>query len=61
MKRSVLVDLGHGLAQLWTSAKVIMSQKCKNLFDEGNHEMLLVEVPGGERIWVSHWREVEGI
>ena len=61
MRKSVKyveVDLGYGLAELWTTAKVVGSQKAKNLFDNDEHEMLLVETAGGERIWVDYWRDV---
>jgi len=56
--RNVSVDLGYGPGGDWTTVKVVRSQIVDKLFGEGQAERLLVEIPGGERIWVSHWREV---
>ena len=62
MRKSVMyveVDLGYGPAESWTTAKVVGSRKVKNLFDDDDeHEDLLVETAGGERIWVDYWRDV---
>ena len=58
MKRHVLIDLGYGPSEHWVRAKVVKNRMLKGLFDEGESEQLLVEVPGGERIWVSYWKKV---
>lgn len=56
-KRIVSVDLGYDLAEHWVLAIVVRSQTCRELFTDGENEQLLVEIPGGERIWVAFWRE----
>jgi hypothetical protein len=55
--RRVLVDLGYGLAESWTIAKVVDSRMCKELFGDGEHESLLVEFADGERSWIDRWEE----
>lgn len=55
--RYVNVDSGYGCAEHWESAKVIDSQMVNNLFDDGQSEHLLVELLGGERVWVAYWTD----
>jgi hypothetical protein len=57
-KRFVRVDMGHGPAECWTTAKVVGQRECRQLFGDGTRTDLLVELPGGERIWVSSWDEL---
>ena len=55
----VRVDQGHGPAEHWMTAKVILRQTCGDLFDPNKtNERLLVELPGGERTWVDFWQPV---
>ena len=56
--RRVEVDRGYDLAEYWVVAKVIRSQMCKDLFTDSLKEQLLVELLGGERVWVAFWREL---
>lgn len=56
-RRTVWVDSGHMTNECWGPAEVIDSRQCNNLFGGGTSEDLLVEVLGGERIWVSSWRD----
>ena len=57
--RYVMVDRGYMTNECWYHAKVINSRPCvKNLFTGEMGERLLVELPGGERIWVDYWTEV---
>ena len=55
--RFVEVDLGYMTNECWYRARVICSQRVKDLFGDGDNENLLVELPGGERKWVAFWRE----
>jgi hypothetical protein len=58
--RYVQVDRGYGCAESWCRAKVIKSCVRKPLFPvpgEADPESLLVELLGGERIWVDFWKE----
>jgi hypothetical protein len=55
--RYVSVDLGYGPLEVWTRAKVIASEMVGSLFNNEQREDLLVEIPGGERVWVSNWKE----
>lgn len=57
--RIVMVDLGYHTAEHLVSAKVIKSASAKNLFDDNHGEALLVELSGGERMWVSRWYECD--
>ena len=56
--RQVRVDMGYGPAEHWVTAKVIDERTCQELFGEGTRTDLLVELPGGERTWVSFWNEI---
>jgi hypothetical protein len=61
MKRTagqhVMIDRGYGTAEYWVRARVIRSRMCADLFDpDRKSEQLLVEIPGGERIWVAFWK-----
>ena len=61
MKRKhelVRVDMGYGPAEHWVTARVIERRAVSQLFAEGPAINLLVEIPGGERIWVSDWNEL---
>jgi hypothetical protein len=55
--RYVMIDQGYGPEEHWVRAKVIRSMKCQNLFDQGESEQLLVEILGGERLWVESWSD----
>ena len=56
--RHVMIDRCYNLSENWVKAKVIGSQMCKNLFDDGKSEQLLVEISGGERVWVAFWKDL---
>lgn len=56
--RWVRVDMGYGLAECKVSAKVVSERKVSKLFEDGQSTDLLVEIPGGERVWVSFWEEI---
>ena len=56
--RQVHVDLGHGPAEHQVTAKVIYEQVCQSVFGEGTNTRLLVEIPGGERLYVAFWKEI---
>lgn len=58
-QRYVMIDTGYDLHENWIHAKVISSQMVGRLFDDGQDESLLVEIPGGERIWVDFWQEIQ--
>lgn len=49
--------MGYGPAESWTTAKVIEERTVAQLFGNGEDKELLVEVPGGERLWVGYWKE----
>jgi hypothetical protein len=55
--RWVRVDMGYGPAEHWVTGKVISERACQTLFGDGVTTDLLVELPGGERTWVSFWEE----
>lgn len=55
--RYVRIDQGYGTNSDWYTVRVIRSEPTQTLF-EGQKERLLVELPGGERIWVAHWEEL---
>lgn len=57
-KRYVSVDMGYGLQENWYHVRVIGSRTVDTLFS-GPQEELLVELPGGERKWVSYWTEIQ--
>lgn len=54
-RRTVHVDMGYGPIEHIVEAEVVGERICENLFDNGKTTDLLVEIPGGERVWVSHW------
>jgi hypothetical protein len=56
--RWVMVDQGYDLAENWVQARVRDSREVAQLFCDVPIEELLVELPGGERTWVSSWREI---
>ena len=56
-KRFVSVDMGYGPAEYWVEALVIDERQDKGLFDEELQTSLLVEIPGGERLWAAYWTE----
>ena len=56
-QRLVRVDSGYGPAEHWETAKVIQSRMVKQLFSDDLKENLLVELMGGERVWVDSWEE----
>lgn len=56
--RRVRVDMGYGPAEHWVTAKVMDQRECQTLFGDGTTTDLLVELPGGERTWVSFWEEI---
>lgn len=56
--RYVMIDQGHGPAEYWVKAKVVGRQLGKDLFTEKPTEQLLVEIPGGARVWAAFWREL---
>jgi len=56
--RRVRVDMGYGPAEHWITAKVIDERTCQSLFGDETTTSLLVEIPGGERTWVSYWNEI---
>ena len=57
--RHVMIDQGYGPAECWVKAKVVDSQMTRDLFDDKKqNEQLLVEIPGGERVWVAFWNEM---
>lgn len=59
LRHNVMIDQGYGPAEHWVKVKVITAQMCRDLFDDNKqNEQLLVEIPGGERVWVSFWREI---
>ena len=55
--RYVWVDQGYGMNECWYTARVVDSRMVKDLFGSGQSENLLVELPGGERTWVSYWKD----
>lgn len=55
--RFVRVDMGYGPAENWCRAKVVESRMVGQLFSDELVENLLVEIPGGERMWVAYWTE----
>jgi len=57
--RQVRVDVGYGPAERWETVKVIDERACQSLFGEGTETDLLVELSGGERMWVSFWEEMK--
>jgi hypothetical protein len=50
--------MGYGPAEHWETAKVIDERTYQSLFGDGATTDLLVELPGGERTWVSFWEEI---
>lgn len=58
LDRLVQVDIGYGPAEHWVTGKVIGERTCQALFEDGTTTDLLVELPGGERTWVSFWEEI---
>lgn len=58
--RYVRIDIGYGPAEHWVTAKVC-DQRTVSLLFGGESLDLLVETPGGERIWVSSWDELPAI
>ena len=57
-RRTVWVDRGYGPAEHWTPARAISEQMVNTLFG-APEPSLLVELPGGERVWVSSWRDTD--
>lgn len=55
-ERYVMIDVGYQTRESWQRGKVIDSHVVESLFDEPREE-LLVELPGGERMWVAFWKE----
>lgn len=55
--RYVTIDTGYGPREKLERVKVIRSEETKGLFDDKPKEILLVEICGGERIWVAFWTE----
>lgn len=58
-QRFVRVDIGHGLMENWYTCKVVRSEQVGELFGEGTHERVLVEMPGGTREWADYFEEVK--
>ena len=57
--RYVMIDQGYWLAENWYKVKVIRSEQVSELFSGETKERLLVELPGGERVWADYWREID--
>lgn len=57
--RFVMINNGYDMHDNWMRAKVISSRMVGRLFDDGQDENLLVEIPGGERMWVAFWEEIK--
>jgi len=54
-----MIDQGYGPSEHWVRAKVVGSLMCRDLFDANKqNEQLLVEIPGGERVWAAFWEEL---
>lgn len=58
MIRTVVVDMGNGPHEYLQYATVIRESEINGLFDNNPYKVLLVELPGGERVWVSEWTEL---
>ena len=58
VRRPILVDIGYGPMEHIVQAIAVNSRTCKGLFDDTETVDLLAELPGGERIWVSYWTEI---
>lgn len=54
-KEQVRVDIGYDLCENSVVATVIERLFVQELFSDELKENLLVEIPGGERIWVDSW------
>lgn len=56
--RYVKIDTGYGCQSIYETCKVLDERRCKGLFSDELQTDLLVELAGGERIWVSSWEEI---
>ena len=58
--RLVRVDMGYETAEHWVTTKVVSERTCQALFGAGTTTSLLVEIPGGARMWIDHWKDIPG-
>jgi hypothetical protein len=56
--RYVKIDRGYGCNSIYETCRVVDERQYKGLFSEKLQTDLLVQLMGGERIWVSSWEEI---
>ena len=57
--RYVRIDQGYGPASHWVTGRVIESRMYSALFEHHeDSESVLVELPGGERVWADFFEEI---
>jgi hypothetical protein len=56
--RRVIVDMGHAPHEYQQYATVVREAEHKGVFEDKPHKVLLVELLGGERVWVNDWEEL---
>lgn len=54
-------DFGYQTNENWQVCKVISCFEKNQLFSKEKKLCLLVEAPGGERIHVDYWRDIQKI